>query len=314
MIDNENKPLVSIFVATYNHEKFIHDCLDSILMQKTSFPYEIIVIDDASTDNNINIIKDYADRYPDVIRPFLLSENYFSNGKSKIFEKFFPNARGKYIAFCEGDDYWTFEYKLQNQVDFLETHQEYSMCCHNYSIKNESSSRITPKLSHIRYDSDITLNQILFEQIVQTSTVVARIDLIISDQYLRQDINNKIFHFTDIRFFLSYFNSGKIYGFKEYWSIYRIHDNGITSIDTTKRVISNHKILDNICNCYNGKYSYLKRRVKFHKHLDFWTLNRLDKKYAQAIMLLLKAFFMMPCEFINTYYHRYFVRLLDRYR
>ena len=131
MKHDDRTPLVSIFVATYNQQMYIHECLEGILRQTTNFNFEVIVVDDASTDNNPSIIREYANRFPDKIRPFLLNENYYRKGKNKFFEIFLPNARGKYVAFCEGDDFWTFDNKLQRQVDFLESHPDYSMCCHN---------------------------------------------------------------------------------------------------------------------------------------------------------------------------------------
>lgn len=96
-------PLVCVYVATYNHLAYIRDCLESILSQTTDFDYEIIIIDDASIDDNPSIISEFTNRLPNKTRPFLLTENYYK-GKDKFFE-IFSNARGKYVAFCEGDDY-----------------------------------------------------------------------------------------------------------------------------------------------------------------------------------------------------------------
>lgn len=305
-MNNKNcAPLVSVYVATYNQEKYLRDCLDGIVMQKTNFPFEALIIDDCSSDSNPEIIREYARRYPDIIRPFLLKENYFSQRKSKIYEVFFPNAKGKYIAFCEGDDYWTYDGKLQAQVDFLEAHPDYSMCCHNYKIKNESTTRNTPRLNKIRTSSDISTKDIIIENIVQTATIVARIDMLTTDIQLRQDIINRTFNFTDIRFFLSYVNSGKIRGINKEWSVYRINNNGIYSIDLTTRVLNQHKLLDSICKCYDGKFSFLKPYIRFHKELDYWTLNRLNKNYIHAVFHLIHAFILSPKLFIKTYYNRY---------
>ena len=117
--------LVTVICLTYNHEKYIRECIDGFVMQKTNFAYEVIIHDDASTDNTAEIIKEYQQKYPDIIIPILQTENQYSKkvpiGKTFIY----PRAKGKYIALCEGDDYWIDPYKLQKQVDFLEDNPDY---------------------------------------------------------------------------------------------------------------------------------------------------------------------------------------------
>lgn len=121
--------LVSIHCITYNHEKYISDAIDSFLMQKTDFKYEILIHDDASTDRTAEIILEYEKAYPNLIKPIYQTENQYSRGIP--FEDFnFNRAEGKYIAFCEGDDFWTDPYKLQKQVDYMESHPECSLCVH----------------------------------------------------------------------------------------------------------------------------------------------------------------------------------------
>ncbi len=117
--------LVSICCTTYNHENYIRDALDSFLVQETDFPFEIIVHDDASRDGTAGILADYVQRYPKLIRTILQSENQYSQGGLISLRFVFPEAKGKYIAICEGDDYWTDKTKLQQQVTFLEENPEY---------------------------------------------------------------------------------------------------------------------------------------------------------------------------------------------
>ena len=122
--------MVSIVCNTFNQESYISDALDGFLMQETSFPIEILVHDDASTDGTREIVKKYADKYPNLIKPILQTENQYSKG-IKISEVFqFSRAQGKYIAFCEGDDYWTDPLKLQKQVDAMERHTDIDICAH----------------------------------------------------------------------------------------------------------------------------------------------------------------------------------------
>lgn len=126
----DNCPLVSISCITYNHAPYIRQCLDGFMMQQTNFAFEVLIHDDASTDGTTEIIKEYEEKYPDIIKPLYEEENQWVKGRrgSAVFN--FPRATGKYIAMCEGDDYWTDPLKLQKQVDFLEANPEYVMCSH----------------------------------------------------------------------------------------------------------------------------------------------------------------------------------------
>lgn len=120
------RPLVSIYCLAYNHENYIRRCLDGFLKQKTDFLFEVIVHDDASSDNTAQILREYEEKYPHIIRPIYQTENQFSLGVNPIEKFIFPVVRGKYIAVCEGDDYWTDSDKLNSQIKMLESHPD----CH----------------------------------------------------------------------------------------------------------------------------------------------------------------------------------------
>jgi glycosyltransferase involved in cell wall biosynthesis len=128
--------VVSIDCITYNQENYIGKALESFLMQKTKFDFEILVHDDASTDRTGDIIREYQDKYPNIIKPLFESENQYSKGGSKRISYTYNHSRanGKYVALCEGDDYWIDPYKLQKQVDFMESHPECSMCFHSAEV------------------------------------------------------------------------------------------------------------------------------------------------------------------------------------
>ena len=131
---NAVQPLVSISCITYNHAPYLRQCLESFLAQKVNFPIEIVLYDDASTDGTQAIINEYVENHPDLFNVQLSSDNQYSKGIRGMNMKFnIPRCKGKYIAFCEGDDYWTDPEKLQKQVDFLEENMAYSICCTNYS-------------------------------------------------------------------------------------------------------------------------------------------------------------------------------------
>ena len=126
--DNADAPLVSVHCTTYNHEPYIAQALDGFLMQKTNFPFAVIVHDDASTDRTAEIIREYEARFPKIIKPIYETENQYSKHDGSLGRIMAAACKGKYIAFCEGDDYWIDENKLQMQVDFLEGNPEYGMC------------------------------------------------------------------------------------------------------------------------------------------------------------------------------------------
>ena len=140
---SDQKPLVSIVSITYNHELYIRDCLEGFLMQKARFPIEIIVHDDASTDHTADILREYYKKKPDLFHIILEKDNQFSQGKDVLIP-LYEQAQGKYIAVCEGDDYWIDPLKLQKQFDFMESHPEYSGCIHNFFV-NYCQREITKK-------------------------------------------------------------------------------------------------------------------------------------------------------------------------
>lgn len=144
----KNELMVSVSCITFNHENYIEEALKSFVMQKTRFNYEILIHDDASTDKTAEIIRDYEKKYPDLIKPIYQQENLYSQGVD-VDDLNTERAKGKYIALCEGDDYWTDPLKLQKQVDYMETHPECSLCVHAAYIVNVMGKRIKPVRPHI---------------------------------------------------------------------------------------------------------------------------------------------------------------------
>ena len=133
--------IVTIRCLVYNHEPYIRQCLEGFVMQKTNFTFEAIVHDDASTDGSAAIIKEYAEKYPDIIKPIYETENQYSKHDGSLRRIMDSHTRGKYIAYCEGDDYWTDPLKLQKQVDFLEGHPEYGLCYTKVRYYHQATKR-----------------------------------------------------------------------------------------------------------------------------------------------------------------------------
>ncbi len=158
--------MVSITCLVYNHEKYLRNCLDGFVKQKTTFDFEVLVHDDASTDGSQQIIREYEEAYPNIIKPIYQTENQHSKGVQIQYAYQFPRAKGKYIAFCEGDDYWTDEYKLQKQFDMMEKHPECSICSHRVQCIDEAGRPLAKTLPGIEMETQVAPGKWLIEYIM----------------------------------------------------------------------------------------------------------------------------------------------------
>lgn len=135
-------PKVTVCCITYNHEKYIRKCLESIFSQKTSFDFEVIIHDDASTDETAQILLEYKELHKDQITLILQKDNQYSKGANILKDNMLPLARGKYLAFCEGDDFWADDYKLQKQFDAMEANEDASWSAHYVQYAEENGELI----------------------------------------------------------------------------------------------------------------------------------------------------------------------------
>lgn len=186
------KPLVSISCITYNHELYIRDSLEGMLMQQCDFDFEILIHDDASTDNTQKIIKEYQEKYPNIIKPIFQKENQYSKGKRGFNATYnFTRAKGKYIAICEGDDYWTDPLKLQKQVDFLEANNEFSFCAH-YVNAVDAENNLLEKAILADNDRFFSKAGVLHQQF-PTLSLLFRSSALIQEYHDLQVFNGDIF-------------------------------------------------------------------------------------------------------------------------
>lgn len=230
VVENNNQvppnPLVSVCVQTYQHVNYIKECLDGILNQQTDFDFEILLGEDASNDGTREICIDYAERYPDKIRLFLhhRENNIKLGGQPTGRFNFLYNlylAQGKYIALCEGDDYWTDPLKLQNQVDFLEANPGYSMCFHEVEVKDETNNIFKGPYSLI--DKDILTTEDFFgRHIVGTCSILYK-----SNDFVNENsVPNIASGDKWLIFKLSLL--GKIRFLNETMGVYRNHTGGVS--------------------------------------------------------------------------------------
>jgi len=209
--------LVSVICTCYNHENYIRSALEGFVSQKTDFAYEVIIHDDASTDNSASIIKGYAEKYPDIIKPIFQKENQYSKGINIHAEILWPLAKGKYIAFCEGDDYWIDSNKLQKQVDFLEKNTDFVACVHNSYYEYGNGER---HVKYADYEKDIFLEDVIVEggNAYHTSSLIFRKFLL--DE--RPEWVTSVPGVGDYPLSIYLAISGKIKYFEALMSIYRV--------------------------------------------------------------------------------------------
>lgn len=256
---------VSVIVLTYNHEKYIRQALDSILMQKTNFSYEILVGDDASTDGTQEILKTYGERYPNVFRLFLRQKNI---GASRNAYELLTSAKGEYLATCEGDDYWIDDRKLQIQVSYLQEHPEMVGCVHDCIVVNEDSELCkNQKIEWVKTKENFTLQD--FQGIYlpgQYATFVRR-NIFLNPKYDYSIIYKAHPMVADRTSMMLYLQEGDIYHINRVMSCYRKHtkkdSKNITALsykNNPNHVQEDYQILNQMERYSN---SVLNRKIKF---------------------------------------------------
>jgi len=230
---NTATPLVSICCITYNHENYIRDAIEGFLMQKTTFPIEIIIHDDASTDSTTDIIKDYSQKYPDLFITILQTENQYSKGIKPFPTYVLPIVRGKYIAVCEGDDYWIDPHKLQKQVDFLEENLDFGLVYTKVKYSNQSKNKIVRK----QWGGPSTTFESLFSHnVIPTLTVVLRNEILKNYEQEIEPIT-KNWKAGDYPMWLYIALKSKIHFIDQITGVYRVIEGSVSNQnDFTKQV------------------------------------------------------------------------------
>lgn len=220
-----NTYLVSICCLVFNHGKYIEKALQGFLLQETNFPFEILIHDDASSDESTSIIREYASNYPNIIYPILQTENQHSKLGGRINFRFnFPRAKGKYIAICEGDDYWIDSKKLQKQVDFLEKNPNYSLCFHSVKVFSENQQKFVIDKITKEVPTTTNLSNLAEGNFIHTPSVVLNKSVIngLPDWLKGVPIG-------DYPLWCIAALEGKIYKISDEMAVYRIHEKGMMS-------------------------------------------------------------------------------------
>ena len=289
----QGDPLVSIRCLVYNHEPYLRQCLDGFVMQQTTFPFEAIVHDDASTDGSAAIIREYAEKYPHIIKPIYEAENQWGKGTigKTMDAAMHPNS--KYIALCEGDDYWTDPLKLQKQIDILQKHQDCTIvfCKVNTVSKDGALLDWTIPCAESKIPfGEITLDDYMKEEYYyarwtfHTSTFLYRKNCLELHDQLKKTVY-KHFPFGDQTLLLSCLFQGKGYYIPDVTSCYRVDSGGyISNVFSTpdnnirfkERCITAWKDLD--------KYTHNKYSMSIKRRIDMTKLTILRIKYENNLM------------------------------
>ena len=220
-------PLLSVCLITYNHENFIRQAIEGVLMQKVDFDWELIIAEDCSTDNTRTIVLEYKEKYPDFIKLILQEKNV---GAAKNWMDLLSAPKSKYIAYFEGDDYWTDSLKLQKQVDFLEANLEYSMCFHQVGIlRNE---KVEKDIISAHVPETTTILDLAKGNYIHTCSVVFRNNLFAKfpEYFKKAPVGDYFLHLLNARY-------GAIKCFEEVMGAYRIHNSSSWSSKTQEEQI-----------------------------------------------------------------------------
>ena len=287
----DQKPLVSIVCEAFNHEPFIRKCLDGFVMQKTDFPFEILIHDDASTDRTADIIREYEAKYPDLFRPIYQTENQYSK-RIHLWVKYqFPRARGKYIATCEGDDYWTDPLKLQKQFDYMEAHPECSLCFHNAMVHYYDGSRPDHIFAKLK-DRDYTGVEACYDWIAHTASFFFRASVV--EGYTKMMNQYKHILNGDIPLVVECARQGKLHALPEVMSVYGKHDSGWTHFDTAARSYLNARSWEDQRTAYGREYRPIADQIMTGYYLSSFSRGIKERKFGLAAKALWRGLILHP--------------------
>lgn len=282
------EPLLSIVTITYNHELYIRKCIEGVLMQQVNFPIEFIIAEDCSTDGTLAVCKGYAEKYPDLIK-LITSEN--NVGAIVNERRAMKAAKGKYIAFCEGDDYWTDPLKLQKQVDFLEENPEYSVTFHRCKHYNVVDDTIKDDQCGFLFQNneegvDVTVEMFFDKWITQPLTMVYRASMFDLDDMLKYK------YYRDMHQIYHLLMNGKGYLFGFEGGVRIVHGGGIASQRSDNEVCKQSIIIAKELYSIN-KNAYTKRYYLniLQWYLTFINNDFFQKVYASLIILILNRKF-----------------------
>jgi len=272
---------LSVAMITYNHECFIRQALESVLAQRVNFDYEIVVGEDCSTDGTRAILMDFYRRYPERIVPLLHDRNI---GALRNFQATLAACRGQYLAIVEADDYWTCEDKLRRQVDFLDQHPDYAICCHRAQIRDETAGGRVDVIPFFAAGS-YTIEDLIAFNFISTCTVMYRWGSVgpLPDWFLDLKLGDWPLHILVAR-------SGKIELMDEVMAVYRLHSGGMwTSGQAIDQKYAMMRMMKAVDRHLDFKYTNLVLRWLAKTYLDMAIIERSNGNRATTLKYLIAA-------------------------
>ena len=273
--------MVSVCCMTYNQEKYIRRCLDSLLNQECSFQYEIIVHDDASTDGTSKIVKEYYEKYSEIIKPILQKENQYSKGII-IPANIIMQPKGKYFAICEGDDYWTDSHKLEKQVAAMEQNSSCHLCLHSVQGINEDETPNGIVYPNFKLDTGVLSGKRLLDLICTNEYVFQTTSYFMRTDELREYFNNlpvfrKVSATGDTPYLLYFSTLGDVYYISDTMSCYRHTDlehnpRKAKYVNTEEKIVAHYnkqiQMMEEFDKYTSGKFHKLCQRKIDGYHFD----------------------------------------------
>jgi glycosyltransferase involved in cell wall biosynthesis len=222
-------PLVSICLITYNHEKYIREAIDSVLMQKTEFPFELLIGEDCSTDGTRQIVFEYQSRHPELIK--VITDEHNVGAQANVM-RVLQASSSKYIAALEGDDYWTDPYKLQKQVSFLENNPDYAICCHQVEELSDNGVKELSVLQRSDSEETYTIADLATGPLMHTPSVVYRKNHTrhLPGWFQRSPVGDYVLYMLEAQ-------HGKIKYFPQPMAVYRKHAGGMWSLKSRTEIL-----------------------------------------------------------------------------
>jgi glycosyltransferase involved in cell wall biosynthesis len=280
--------LVSICCTAYNHAKFISECLDGFLLQKTNFNFEVLIHDDASTDGTQDIIKAYQAKYPNIIKPIFQTDNQYSKGVKPFIKYLFPASQGKYIAMCEGDDYWTDPLKLQKQVDFLEGNEEYSLCFTRFQTKDESTNTFLDDKNSKHFDINLSFIDYDFERFYRGWHIGTQTVMFINTPETKNFFKQYQLP-RDMHLYVELLKQGKGACLKDFCAVYRLTGKGVyTSTSKNQKIRDGSKVYEDI---YKSNKDIIFIELKYRKFFkSYLRMLASNKNILDYIVQMFKSF------------------------
>lgn len=283
--------LLTVCLVTYNHEKYIEQCLESILLQQTDFDFAIHVGEEDGSDATREIVEEYTRKYPDLIKLFKWDKkdkilvDGMSTGRYN-FKETFKSTSSKYVAYCDGDDYWTDPLKLQKQVDFLENHPDFAICFHDVDIFDQERQMVLPNTSTRKVDHTTDISDLASGNYIHAASIVMRNDFNFPDWFDKVYLGDWALYMLQVK-------NRKIKRLNQVMAVYRVHASGLWAKQDQKiRILHTIETMETIYTSVSlsreAKHNLMKTIRKLRSQLQPMKKKKFFDRYREKMLKLFK--------------------------